>query len=56
MAAQYELTADIQQGFNFKADIQRPVGHVIKLMIGETEIKADLESIREPLDTEKTIE
>lgn len=55
MAAHYELNADIQQGFNFKADIQRSVGHIMKLKIGETELKADLENIRDPLDADKTI-
>jgi hypothetical protein len=36
---------DITQGFNFKRDVQNPLGHIKSLTIGDTEIPANMDVI-----------
>jgi hypothetical protein len=37
----FSRSLDIYQGYNYKKDKQTPVGFIIKLKIGDTELKAD---------------
>lgn len=56
MASGFEFDADLQQGFNFKPDVNLNVLLVKKFKIGETEFKADIGKIRTPTDPGSTIE
>jgi len=55
MAAEFSLSADLEQGFNFKADVNRPVMHVQKFKIGDKDFKATLGNIKDPLDPSKNV-
>lgn len=41
-AASIDFTCDVQNGFNFAADIQATVGYITSLTIGTTTLRADL--------------
>jgi len=43
-------TLDVEQGFNFKLDVQKNVGHMLNMKIGETKLAADIK-VKNPLDT-----
>lgn len=45
---QFSRALDVYQGFNFKKDKQAAVGFITKLILGDLELKADQESIRDP--------
>jgi hypothetical protein len=46
--ATFQKNCDIKQGFDFKKDIQTPVGFLTSLTIGGTTIKADL-TVKDPM-------
>lgn len=46
--AQFNRSLDVYQGFNFKKDKQSNVGVLMTLKIGGKELKADLETIKNP--------
>jgi hypothetical protein len=52
----FQFDCDLQQGFNFKADVTLPVMHIKKFKIGEKEFKADLTKIADPTDPSKELE
>ncbi|WP_257446994.1 hypothetical protein [Archangium lipolyticum] len=45
---QFARSLDIYQGFNFKKDVQTPVGFVTKLELGDVVLAADQTSIKDP--------
>jgi hypothetical protein len=44
----FSRSLDIYQGFNFKKDKQTPVGFVTKLKLGDVELAADQQSVKDP--------
>lgn len=56
MSSGFEYDCDLQQGFNFKPDVNMKVMLVKSMTIGETELKADFGKIRTPTDSGNTIE
>jgi hypothetical protein len=52
---QFARSLDVYQGFNFKKDKQAPVGFVTKLKVGEHELAADQETIRDPEQPDKAL-
>jgi hypothetical protein len=54
--AEFSHGADLQQGFNFKPDLNLIVMHVKKFSIGDKEFKADLKEISDPTDPSKKVE
>jgi hypothetical protein len=52
---QFSRALDVYQGFNFKKDKQNAVGYITKLKVGEHELKADQESIRDPEQPDKPL-
>jgi hypothetical protein len=52
---QFARALDIYQGFNFKKDKQSPVGYVTKLKVGDNELAADQESIKDPEQPDKAL-
>lgn len=49
--ATFQKNCDIQQGYNFKKDIQTPVGYLTSLKIGDVTLKAD-QVVKDPLAPE----
>ncbi|MCG8635480.1 MAG: hypothetical protein MI863_16725 [Desulfobacterales bacterium] len=47
--ADLNFDCNIEQGFNFKKDIQEVVGHITELKIGDTELNADI-GVTDPTD------
>jgi hypothetical protein len=43
----FQKSCDIQQGYNFKKDIQTPVGYLTSLKIGDVTLKAD-QTVKDP--------
>jgi hypothetical protein len=58
MAAIEFDSLDVEQGYNFKADIQKNIGHIISLQIGTvsniTQFKADTQ-LQSPMDPVNTL-
>jgi hypothetical protein len=52
---QFARSLDVYQGFNFKKDKQAPVGYITKLKVGDVDLKADQESIKDPEQPDKTL-
>lgn len=52
---QFARSLDVYQGFNFKKDKQAPVGYITKLKVGDVELKADQETIKDPEQPDKTL-
>lgn len=52
---QFARALDIYQGFNFKKDKQAPVGYITKLKVGDNELKADQETIKDPEQPDKPL-
>jgi hypothetical protein len=52
---QFARSLDVYQGFNFKKDKQAPVGYITKLKVGDVELKADQESIKDPEQPDKAL-
>jgi hypothetical protein len=46
---------DVYQGFNFKKDKQSSVGYITKLKLGDIELKADQETIKDPEQPDKAL-
>jgi len=53
MAAIEFDSLDIEQGFNFKQDIQKTIGHIVAWTVSKQEIKADMK-LKNPMDAIKT--
>jgi len=47
----FQKSCDIQQGYNFKKDIQTSVGYLTSLKIGDVTLKAD-QTVKDPLAPE----
>jgi len=56
MAAGFRYSTDLEQGFNFKADVNKMVMHIKKFKIGDKELKANFGKIKDPTDPSKTVE
>jgi hypothetical protein len=52
---QFARSLDVYQGFNFKKDKQSSVGYITKLKVGDVELKADQESIKDPEQPDKAL-
>lgn len=52
---QFARALDVYQGFNFKKDKQASVGYITKLKVGDIELVADQESIKDPEQPDKTL-
>lgn len=51
----FSRALDVYQGFNFKKDKQNPVGYILKLKVAGQEVKADQETIKDPLQPDKAL-
>jgi len=49
--ATFQKTCDIYQGYNYKKDVQTPVGFITELKIGDVTLKAD-QSCKDPMAPE----
>lgn len=49
--ATFQKNCDIKQGYDFKKDIQRTVGYITSLKVGDTELKAD-QTVKDPTSPE----
>lgn len=47
----FQKACDIHQGYNFKKDIQTPVGYLTSLKIGDVTLKAD-QTVKDPMAPE----
>lgn len=45
---QFSRALDVYQGFNFKKDKQTPVGYILSIKIGDQDLTADQETIKDP--------
>jgi hypothetical protein len=52
---QFSRALDVYQGYNFKKDKQSPVGYVLSLKLGDIQLVADQETIRDPEQPDKTL-
>jgi hypothetical protein len=52
---QFARSLDVYQGFNFKKDKQAPVGYITKLKVGDVDLVADQESIKDPEQPDKAL-
>ncbi|WP_224360580.1 hypothetical protein [Hyalangium versicolor] len=52
---QFSRSLDVYQGFNFKKDKQAPVGFITKMKLGDIELKADQETIKDPEQPDKAL-
>ena len=52
---QFARSLDVYQGFNFKKDKQGPVGFLTKMKVGDIELKADQETIKDPEQPDKAL-
>jgi hypothetical protein len=52
---QFSRALDVYQGFNFKKDKQAPVGYITKLKVGDVELVADQETIKDPEQPDKAL-
>jgi len=46
---------DVYQGFNFKKDKQAPVGYITSLKVGDIQLAADQETIKDPEQPDKAL-
>jgi hypothetical protein len=46
--AEFSKSCDIFQGYNYKKDVQTPVGYITKIKIGDVELKAD-QTVKDPM-------
>jgi hypothetical protein len=49
--AQFSKSLDVVQGYNFKKDVQTPVGYITELKIGDVTLKAD-QTCKDPMAPE----
>ena len=52
---QFSRALDVYQGFNFKKDKQNSVGYITKLKLGDIELSADQETIKDPEQPDKAL-
>ena len=52
--AEFSKNCDIFQGYNYKKDVQTPVGYITKIKIGDVELKAD-QTVKDPLSPENDL-
>lgn len=52
---QFSRALDVYQGFNFKKDKQNSVGYITKLKLGDIELAADQETIKDPEQPDKAL-
>jgi hypothetical protein len=52
---QFSRSLDVYQGFNFKKDQQTPVGYLLSVSIGGQALTADMETIYDPEQPDKTL-
>lgn len=52
---QFSRSLDVYQGFNFKKDKQSSVGYITKLKLGDIELTADQETIKDPEQPDKAL-
>jgi len=52
--AEFSKSCDIFQGYNYKKDVQTPVGYITKLKIGDVELKAD-QTVKDPMSPEDAL-
>jgi hypothetical protein len=52
---QFSRALDVYQGFNFKKDKQSSVGYITKLKLGDIELVADQETIKDPEQPDKAL-
>ncbi len=52
---QFARSLDVYQGFNFKKDKQSSVGYITKLKVGDVELTADQETIKDPEQPDKAL-
>lgn len=45
---QFSRALDVYQGFNFKKDKQSPIGYILAIKIGDQDLAADQETIKDP--------
>src|SRR6478752_3389786 len=46
--AEFSKNCDIFRGYNYKKDVQTPVGYITKIKIGDVELKAD-QTVKDPM-------
>lgn len=51
----YECQMDVEQAFNFKKDVQAPVGFITTLEVGKEKLANDLETLRQPTKPTETM-
>ena len=49
--ALFQKYCDVEQGYDFKKDVQTPIGYITSLKIGDTTLKAD-QTVKDPLSPE----
>jgi hypothetical protein len=52
---QFSRGLDVYQGFNFKKDKQSSVGYITKMKLGDIELTADQETIKDPEQPDKAL-
>jgi hypothetical protein len=52
---QFSRALDVYQGFNFKKDKQTSVGYITKMKVGDIELAADQETIKDPEQPDKAL-
>ncbi|MDY7233069.1 hypothetical protein [Hyalangium rubrum] len=45
---QFSRALDVYQGFNFKKDKQSPIGYILSIKIGDQDLTADQETLKDP--------
>lgn len=49
--AEFNKSCDIYQGYNYKKDVQTPIGYITKLTVGGSPLNAD-QTVKDPLNPE----
>jgi hypothetical protein len=52
--AEFNKNCDVFQGYNFKKDVQTPIGFVTKLTIGDADLKPD-QTVKNPLSPDEDL-
>ena len=52
---QFSRALDVYQGYNFKKDKQAPVGYVLSMKLGDIQLVADQETIKDPEQPDKVL-
>lgn|SRR5690606_19381101 len=52
--AEFSKNCDIVQGYNYKKDVQTPVGYITKLKIGDVDLPVD-QTVKDPLSPENDL-